>query len=148
MNTNQTNQVQKTFNYNDIKIDKLITHDVYKHSNSPNFPKILGKYIAGTYCGFDEKELDMIDLYWDVAFNDSWLYVSEELVITLGYTIVRDLFKRVLKPHFEENHDYKNVNDDHVLVKLYRDSCLGKKDTRGGALKKHYIITAKELYVF
>ena len=61
-----------------------------------------------------------IDMFWDAAFNISWLYVSEEIVNEqFGYKNQKIWWKCFTKlvNKFDYNTDYKTVNKDNNLVK-------------------------------
>ncbi len=107
----------------------------------------LAKYIGANYCNFDQNELEMMDVYWDVAFNKSWMYASNKMVSELfGYKVNESMMKdfgRKLKKEFRENIEYQIVTKDHELVKKFNWETFPSKDPRGGALKKYYIITGK-----
>ncbi len=45
---------------------ELIEKNIYKQGIEP---LELAKYIAVIFCEFDEKELNMMDVFWDAAFN-------------------------------------------------------------------------------
>ncbi|MGL5935630.1 MAG: GIY-YIG nuclease family protein [Cetobacterium sp.] len=100
------------------------------------------------WAGFDEKELKMVEIFWDVAYNKSWIYLSSEIIYEyLGYKKTsssgRD-FYTTMKSKFVENIDYQEVNKDHEIVKF----SLGlnpEKEKRGSTFKKYYIVTGVTL---
>jgi hypothetical protein len=110
-------------------------------------PIELAKYIAKKYCAFDDAELSLMDMYWDIAFNKSWLYVSPDMVENMfGYKNCKNMmsnFGSKLKNNFSDCSDYKIIGADHELViKFYSREC-GSKDARGGSSKIHYAITGE-----
>lgn len=56
-------------------------------------------------------------------------------------------FASRLKEEFEDNLDYQIVDKSHELVLNFYVNYIISKDSRGGALKKHYIITKKTLII-
>jgi phage anti-repressor protein/uncharacterized C2H2 Zn-finger protein len=102
--------------------------------------------------GFNEKELKMVEIFWDAAYNKSWIYLSSELIHEyLGYkktnSSVND-FYRIMKSQFTNEIDYKEVSKDHEIVKYFEKFYHGlghSKEKRGGALKKYYIVTGETL---
>lgn len=100
--------------------------------------------------GFNDKELEMIKMFWEPAFNKSWIYLSSEIIHEyFGYkksdSSIKD-FNRKMKETYKENIDYKEVNKNHEIVEYYKswnqDRNPGLK-TRDGALRKYYIITGE-----
>ncbi len=41
----------------------------------------LTEYEFAKLMNFTEKEVDMLKLYWNPIFNDSWIYLSDELIL-------------------------------------------------------------------
>lgn len=124
--------------------NELIKNKIY--SNEIKTLEI-AKYAAKKYCSFTDEELDLLDIYWDPAFNKSWLYVSDEMVENMfGYKKSKDMmrtFATKLKEDFEDSIDYQIVDKLHDLVKKFYSGCNPSKESRGGALKKYYIITGE-----
>lgn len=101
---------------------------------------------------FIEQNLNAINIdkkifieLWDLIENKQWIYLTKEMVVDwMGYILskdmMRDFIRRQLIPNYKENIDYKEVDKSHELVILDK-----KKETRGGSLKKYYIITCKTL---
>ena len=83
----------------------------------------LAKFLGKELCDFSENDEMFIDMFWDAAFNKSWLYVSEEMVNEqFGYGKGKQMmsnFYRKLIDEFENDIDYKIVNKDHNLVKFH-----------------------------
>jgi hypothetical protein len=46
---------------------------------------VIAKWIGEKYCGFTPVELDMVDIFWDSAFNQSWLYASNHMLVERVY---------------------------------------------------------------
>ncbi len=106
----------------------------------------LAKYIAENYCEFDEKELNMMDIFWDAAFNKSWLYASNEMVENMfGYKAGKNMmsdFGEKLKNEFEEDVDYQIVTkNNEIIQKFYSGNFRNRKIP--GNRAKYYIITGE-----
>ena len=98
--------------------------------------------------GFNEKEIEMVRLFWEPAFNKGWIYLSSDIIHDyFGYkktTSSATNFYSKMKEFYKIDIEYKEVSKDHKLVKIYEKLYLQKnvgKEFRGGALKKYYIIT-------
>lgn len=100
--------------------------------------------------GFNDQEIEMVQLFWDVTFNKSWLLITSELVHNqLGYkkteSSLRDLYKK-MKEFYKNEIEYKEVTKDHELVEFYYKNLPGnisRQDKHGGSNKKYYIITGE-----
>ncbi len=111
--------------------------------------KEIAKFIGRQNCDFTAEDEKYIDLFWDVAFNSSWIYVTEDMVSEqFGYKkntqMMSEFYKKLIN-HFEDKIDYLRVEKNHELVVLHLDSNRGKQNTsnRGGSLKKYYLITGE-----
>lgn len=105
----------------------------------------LAKYIGKELCQFTKEDEKYVDIFWDAAFNKSWLYVSEEIVneqfgYKNGKNMMSDFYDKLNKD-YECNIDYKEVNKDHILVKFYSGIIRNRKVS--GNRKKYYIITGE-----
>ena len=98
--------------------------------------------------GFNENEIKLLDIYWDSAFNQSWILLSSEIIHEhLGYKKTSSSmanFYIKMKEVYRDNIDYKEVDKNNDIVKIYLLKKVGK-ETRGGALKKYFIITGETL---
>lgn len=114
----------------------------------------LAKYIAKEYCDFDEKEIDMMDIYWDAAFNRNWIYVDEDMIEnTFGYSQNRASmsdFSKKLKAEFKENFDYKIIKinkktseKDKEFIKKFWTGKILPKNSHGGSNKNYHFITGE-----
>ena len=57
-----------------------------------------------------------IDKFWDNIENDKWIYIDNEMLIWMGYSEIdinasKRCYLNILKDNFEENIDYKLVNN-------------------------------------
>jgi hypothetical protein len=107
---------------------------------------ILAKILGARFCEFTEDDEKYIDMFWEPAFNKSWIYISDEVVADqFGYKRGRSMmshFYRKLGEDFEENIDYKFIAGDDKIIDFYSPKNLSK-DSRGGALKKHVLVTGE-----
>jgi phage anti-repressor protein len=127
----------------DISLE-LIENNIYTDATQP---VELAKYIAKKYCYFDEKELDMIDMFWEPTFNRGWIYVSDDIVRDdFGHKQRKDMmynFVKKLKTNFEKDMDYQEVSPDYPLLNLGSISNTNEIGRHGGQNKKYYIITGE-----
>lgn len=98
--------------------------------------------------GFNEKELKMVELFWNVEYRNNWVYLSSEIIHEyFGYTktnsSVSDFYK-TMRINYLEKIDYREVDKNHELVKFY-EHLYPRKEKRGGSLKKYYIISGATL---
>lgn len=99
---------------------------------------------------FNEKEIKMLKLFWDPAFNDSWIYLSSKLIHEyFGYKETKSSmsnFYKKMRECYIENINYIEVSKDHEVVKLYQkihpEKKVGEK-YKDPASKKYYIITGE-----
>jgi hypothetical protein len=131
MNTDQLTEL-----LNDEKVAEIVASDDENQ---------LAKVIGRQFFEFTDADERYIDLFWEAAFNGSWLYVSEFMVHEeFGYTktisMMRD-FSRKLYDAYKEGVDFKEVPRNHPVVMAAWKSIPSKKDARGGHNKKYFIIT-------
>lgn len=113
----------------------------------------LASSIGKEYLAFSEKTLDLMQVFWNSAFNKQWFYCPKEYLIQyFGYADSRNTMTHFVQKqliNFIENTDYKIVAADHELVQEYEKLCsppgVSKKETRGAANKKHYILSGKTI---
>lgn len=99
---------------------------------------------------YSKEDLEWIDKFWNIRFDNSWIYISREVVVEwCGYKqskdCIGDFIKKLTKSH-EKNIDYKELKSDDELVKEYHKSLLGNisgQTKRGGHNQKHYAITGE-----
>ena len=105
------------------------------------------------HMGFSPEEQRMLTMFWEPAFNGSWIYLSPEMITKdMGYKHVPQFYKDVLINNYIENVDYVDIKKDDELVKKYEEykksftvenSTVKLKELRGGGLKKYYKITSR-----
>ncbi len=87
----------------------------------------LAVLVGVMYCGFTEADVEYIRIFWDVAFNKSWIYLSDEMIIErMGYkksehTITN--FVKGMKKKYKDQVDYKEISKTNSLVVEYYKSC-------------------------
>ena len=100
--------------------------------------------------GFNEKELEMVKLFWEPAFNKQWMYLSSEIIhVYFGYkksdSSMGDFYKK-MKDVYKKNIDYHEVTKDHDVIKFYENFYLEKNPGTlnvPGNRAKYYIITGE-----
>lgn len=127
----------------EIQVKEIIEQGLYQDTNIEK--NQLAKYLGIKYCNFTENDINYIDMFWEPAFNDSWILVTEELVSEhLGYKLAKDMMtnfiKQQLLKNYEVNVEYQEILKDHELVKKSLQLNLTSKDSRGGVNKKYYMI--------
>ncbi len=117
-----------------------------------NYAEITNQQLA-EYFNFTENEAKLLDLFWEPAFNGSWIYLSPEMIKdNMGYKQVSHFYKDVLYKQYTENIDYMAITKEDPLVEFYEKNreipneeifLLKKKIHTGGKPKKYYKITGK-----
>lgn len=103
---------------------------------------------------YTEEEIGWIKIFWEPAFNGSWLYVSKEMLIHwFGYSEsnkgIYGMFIEKLESNFTKNVEYKMIDKDSPLLTYYRQFvCLtfsGHKigTGRGSYQIKYYAVTGE-----
>jgi hypothetical protein len=103
--------------------------------------------------GFSDEELDFVKLFWEPAFNKSWIYLTKEMVVDwMGYKDGKDtmthFYKQNLLKNYEENVDYKEVKKDDEIIKNFYSLNLANGNISAehelpGNRAKYYIITGE-----
>ena len=85
--------------------------------------RALTEYEFAKLMNFTEKEVDMLKVYWNPIFNDSWIYLSDELILgnltneTKKNAIINFYDRILLKGDFQLGIDYKEISPSDELVK-------------------------------
>jgi phage anti-repressor protein len=128
----------------EVKLMELVmdsrVHEIIESKDHLELAKFLGR----EFCDFTTSDEKYIDIFWESTFNQSWLYLSEEMVYEqLGYKqskyMMNDFYKKLIA-EFEDIADYQNVNKDHVLVKALVGNLSYQKVAHN---KRYYIITGE-----
>jgi len=94
---------------------------------------------------FTKSETNMIDIYWEYTFNDSWIYLSSYIINEcMGYKKISDFYNTILYK-YTEHINYKEIYTTDPLFIEYKghttlDESKNKPHT-GGSSKKYYAIT-------
>jgi hypothetical protein len=64
-----------------------------------------------------------MNVFWDAAFNKSWLLVTEEMVVEmLGYkkdkNTMSHFYSQRMEKDLEKGSDYQEVDENHELCSL------------------------------
>ena len=89
----------------------------------------------------------MLTLYWQPCFNNSWIYLSDELILEnltneTGKDAIINFYKRIMIPTYEDELDYKQVSADNELVKFHSPRLANEKNKPGNR-KKYYLVTGE-----
>jgi hypothetical protein len=129
-----------------IDCDETIKNALINCEFKEATPEILSEYI-----GFNDKELQMLKIFWQPVFNKGWIYLSPTMITEeMGYKQVSHFYKDNLK-HYKKNLDYKEIKKNDELVNYYNnyvklfaeDNSSAKKSNRGGHNAKYYAITGR-----
>jgi hypothetical protein len=130
--SDQINQAMIKFNYSDISHIQL-----------------------AKMVGFDADELKKLELLWESAYNDSMIYLSNDIILnqmtnSKGKDTITNFITRKLLgcSDYIKNVDYQEVNQNHKLVQYYKNCPSSnltrvKKNNRGTNFKKYYIVTGE-----
>ena len=89
-----------------------------------NYTEVSNQQLA-EHLNFSEEEQKMIELFWEPAFNGSWIYLNDEIILSQltnekGKNSLYNFYTRVLLTEdYKENVDYKQINKDDELIKEY-----------------------------
>lgn len=90
--------------------------------------------------GFNNNEIQMLEMFWDSAFNQSWILLSSEIIHEhLGYKKTKSScsdFYRKVKEVYRENIDYKEVDKNNDVVKFGMEKFPGKETRCGKVLSR------------
>lgn len=137
---------QQQHTMSELALNKLINDENVVRIIESKTHLELAKYLGNKLCSFTEDDEKYIDIFWDTTFNKSWLYVTDHMVnVQFGYENSKYMmsnFNKKLINEYENNVDYKQVDKDHELVKVW---LLSKttKNNQGGFNKHHFIITGE-----
>lgn len=102
--------------------------------------------------GFNDAELKIVEMFWEPAFNKSWIYVSSELIHEFfGYAESKSSssnFYKKLHENFDDPSEYTEVTSDHDIVVKYKMSYLERfpgKELIIGNRSKYFIINGETL---
>ena len=99
--------------------------------------------------GFNDDEINMLTLYWQPCFNNSWIYLSDELILEnltneTKKQAITNFYERILIPTYEEVIDYQQVLADNELVKFHYSLKSNEElKAKPGNRKKYYIVTGE-----
>jgi hypothetical protein len=135
---------------NNNTVDPKITDALLKY----NYEEISNKQLA-QHMGFTPDEERMLTMFWQPAFNGSWIYLSPEMITEdMGYKQVSHFYKDTLRPNYKIDIDYVEIDKTDDLVLKYTEykkkpskdgSSLGKAPHTGGKAKKYYKVTGRTL---
>ena len=102
------------------------------------------------HMGFSSEEQRMLAMFWEPAFNGSWIYLSDEVILEQmtnesGKDALTNFYKRVLlTDDYVEGTDYKKIKRDDELVNkyesFYSSNLMNRKTSNR---KKYYAITGE-----
>ena len=109
-NTNQSNHSSNTI-IQVFKPELIIEKALQLTDKEP-----LNETQLAKIAGFNDNEIQMLEMFWNPVFNQSWIYLSDELI--LGYltndtkeTAIANFYRRILLPTYTEGIDYQEVSN-------------------------------------
>lgn len=124
---------------------EIISQAIVKYGNKASEQQL------AEIVGFTEDEQKMLKIFWEPAFNKSWIYLSPSMITKeMGYKKVSDFYRDTLRKHYKENIDYKETDENDPTVKLFENSECGliriqKKQHSGGKKQKYYLVSGRAL---
>jgi len=105
----------------------------------------ISHYDLAKHVGFTDKEMNMLKIFWEPAFNKSWFYLYPEFITDeLGYKSVGNFYSKVLFEKYIENIDYQKIDrNDELVKKSYMEKNPHRKIP--GNKASFYKITGKTL---
>jgi phage anti-repressor protein len=110
----------------------------------------LTEHELAKYVGFNNEEIKMLILYWDAVFNESLIYLSDELILNnltneVKKNAISNFITRILITNFKNPDDYQKLDSNHELVTKFCSSNLRSKNhnTQGGSNKQYYGVTGE-----
>ena len=119
-----------------------------------NYTEVSNQQLA-EHLNFSEEEQKMIELFWEPAFNGSWIYLNDEIILSQltnekGKNSLYNFYTRVLLTEdYKENVDYKQINKDDELIKEYKQNVsFGSKESKDKSKQgaKHYYAITGDTY--
>ena len=93
-----------------------------------------------------------IDRFWDSIKDDKWIYLDNELILWLEYKDIKrgkDSIVKLLKRNFQENNDYKILNNNEFDINNFCSAIMASKnleEEKRGIHNKQYIITSPDCF--
>jgi hypothetical protein len=111
-----------------ITLEQRIDALLIKHQYQP-----LDEIQLAKLTGFTDKQIILLKLFWGSAFNDSEIYLSDELILNhltdeKGKDAIKHFIDRKLKDEFVENEDYCEADKNHELVVKYYENLSKTND--------------------
>jgi hypothetical protein len=133
-----------------IKCNDMVKTALVKHCYTEPTMMQLAEHF-----GFNAEELNMLAVFWEPAFNKSWIYLSPSMITNdMGYSKLSNFYSQVLRTNYVENIDYKEVGSTNPIVKAYTKCCSNSKcllistykiQHKRGTEQKYYVVTGRAL---
>lgn len=109
-----------------------------------NTQEITFSYMA-KLANYTEEEQKWARVFWDSAFNRNWLYLSNEMIHSMGYEGIDGVtkFNKRMRDNYEVNVDYKEVERYSLFVASQTDLISDDKNTTFGNRKKFYMVSGE-----
>lgn len=124
--------------------NEILSKNGYKH---------ISEHEMATYIGFTANEKYMLKLFWESTFNESMIYLSDELILNhltdeTERMAITNFIKRILIPNFKEGGNYKVIDKNHDLVKKYNansgsSNLMNQKNQSKITTKRYFAVTGE-----
>ena len=107
--------------------------------------------VMATKLEFTEDQMRMLKMFWDPAFNNGWIYLDDDIILTQmtnekGKNALGNFFK-LLKAEYKENVDYKKIKANDELIKIYESmipaGVRNRKNKATSNRKLYYAVTGE-----
>jgi hypothetical protein len=126
-----------------VRVDPVIVTAFEKFKGSTDISIVnFGRDVLG----FDEKTLEFAKIFQTHKFNESWLYLSDDLIANYltderSKHTTKHYVNQVLKPNYNKDVDYIEVEFNHPCVQAYfRWLNLATNHVNG---KKYYLVSGE-----
>ena len=102
------------------------------------------------HMGFSTEEQRMLTMFWEPAFNGSWIYLSDEIILgqltnEKGKDALKDFYNRTLLANdYVENIDYKKISKNDELLEKYENFYSAILHNRKKSNRKLYYAVSGE----
>jgi phage anti-repressor protein len=141
--TDQSNQPSNT-TLQVFKSEINVIEEALKISND----KPITEYEFAKIAGFNDTEIKMIKMFWNPVFNQSWIYLSDEMILEYltnenKESAIANFYRRILLPNYQEEIDYQEVSSNNDLVKSYLSNLANENKVKPSNRKKYYIVSGE-----
>jgi hypothetical protein len=121
---------------------EIISQAIVKYGNKASEQQL------AEIVGFTEDEQKMLKIFWEPAFNKSWIVLNKELIKDYfckndnSKHTINNFYKRVLFK-YEENIDYKEITYNEYLSTYKNNRSSNLKTSKGGQNARYYKVSGE-----